>query len=295
MKKLIGYLFKFLAWCISNLPIRIQFFLGDLLGWLWFDIFRLRRQLVLSNLRIAFPNKSQSDLIKLGRNSICNLGRGFIEFCHFPFMSTNLTYYQSQFIIEGREHLNAALEKKRGVCLLTLHLGNGDYATAGLSIYGIKIHLISKTFKMKWLNDLWFTMRKKMGTEFIPPRNSAYAILKALKANQIVVFVQDQFMGPPIGVKTHFFGRETGTALGLSIMASRYNSPIVPVYNFRRYDGKIVIIFEQEMTFSEMSDEAELQKHITQKCNDKLQEFIEKHPDQWMWVHHRWKQGKFKD
>ncbi len=297
MKKLFAYFLRCLARVIVSLPLKFQLFLGDILGVLWFDVLRIRRKLVLENLQIAFPEMSLEERIKLGRSSVCNLGRTFVEFCHFPFME-NREEYLSHFVIKGRDHLERALEKGRGVCLLTLHLGNGDFATAGLSIHGVKLHLISKEFKTKWLNDLWFAMRKKMGTEFIPPRNSSYAILKALKRNEIVVFVQDQFMGPPIGGKTLFFGRETGTALGLSVMALRYKSPIIPVYNFRRYDGKIEIIFEPELELGvaeEKGTSEQAQLYITQMCNNKLQEMVTQHPDQWMWVHNRWKTGKFKD
>lgn len=293
MIKYVAYVFKILAWLVSHLPISLQFFLGDLIGILWFDILRIRRSVALENLKLAFPDKNNDDLKKIARRSLCSMGRGFIEFCHFPFMKDNPNYLE-KFIIEGKEHLEEAIKKKRGVCLLTLHLGNGDFATAGLSIHGIRFHLISKEFKLKWLNNLWFSMRSDLGTQFIAPRNSSYSILKALKKNEVVVFVQDQFMGPPIGVETTFFGHRTGTALGLSIMASRYNSPIVPVYNYRRYDGKIIIVFEPELNLEKNGEGDEHLKYITQKCNDKLQEFVEKHPDQWMWVHRRWKKGHFK-
>lgn len=294
MKKYIGYVLRSLAWILSKAPRRLQFFLGDVIGVIWFDVLRIRRKVALDNLRRAFPNKSHSERLDIARRSLCNMGRSFIEFCHFPFMQDNPQYLH-EFEIEGREHLDEALTKGRGVCLMTLHLGNGDYATAGLSIHGIHFYLISKEFKFRWLNNMWFDMRSRLGTKFIAPRNSTYQILKALKKNEIVVFVQDQFMGPPIGVKTTFFDHETGTALGLAIMASRYNSPIVPVYNYRRDDGKIVIVFEHEMKFETSATGEELHKFITQKCNDKLQEFIEKYPEQWLWVHRRWKKGKFKD
>lgn len=293
MIKYVAYVFKAIAWLISHLPISVQFFMGDFIGILWFDILRIRRSVALENLKLAFPDKDRSQLIKIARKSVCNLGRGFVEFCHFPFIKDNRKYL-NKFIIEGREHLEEALKKNCGVCLLTLHLGNGDFATAGLAIHGIRFHLISKEFKLKWLNHLWFSMRSDLGTQFIAPRNSAYSILKALKKNEVVVFVQDQFMGPPIGIQTTFFGHTTGTALGLSVMASRYNSPIVPVYNYRRYDGKIVIIFKSEMVLEEQNEGDEKLKYITQKCNDQLQEFVEEHPEQWMWVHRRWKKGQFK-
>lgn len=89
MIKLIAYVLKAFAWIISHLPKKVQFFLGDVIGILWFDILRIRRPIIISNLTLAFPTMSEKKRIQLARRSMCNLGRGFIEFCHFPFMENH--------------------------------------------------------------------------------------------------------------------------------------------------------------------------------------------------------------
>ncbi len=279
------------AWCISHLPQAIQMFLGDLFGILWFDILRIRRSVVLQNLDIAFPQKSQQEKIAIGRASCQNMGRCFVEYFRIPFLKQD-DWSLNQFQIEGLHHLEAAEAKGRGVCLLALHLGSADFAGCGMSLLGKPVTIISKHFKMAWLNDIWFGLRASLGTGFIPPRNSTFLVLKALKNKKIVVFVQDQFMGPPIGIRTSFFGKETGTALGLAMIATRTETPIVPNYTYRRADGKIIICFDPVVEIPAHENPEKQMELLTQKCNDILQSYVERYPEQWMWVHRRWKRFK---
>lgn len=220
------------------------------------------------------------------------MGRTIVEYSLFPFFrAEDVPRY---FEIRGREHFDRAMAKGKGVCVLSLHLGNGDLGVAALSRTGTSASLISKVFKMKWLNELWFGMRARHGTQFIPPEKSSFQILRALKANRAVFFVLDQYMGPPIGCRTLFFGRETGTAMGLAIMAERSRSPVLPTYTFRKKDGRHVIVFEPEIPWQDASSTSSTanDKNIatmTQIYTYKIEEIVRRHPEQWMWIHRRWK------
>ena len=273
--------------CFICLPRKIQYLFGYALGILWWDIIRLRRDIVLENLEIAFPNMTTSEKSALARRSIINMGKSFVEHTWMPFYTSE--NYINDFVFKGIEYLEQARAKGKGVCLLALHLGNGDMALAGMSLKGLPIMLISKKFKLRWLNDIWFEMRGRLGTEFISPRNSSYAILKGLKKQKIVIFVHDQFMGPPTGAKTLFFGKETGTALGLAVMSYRSKAPVVPVFTFRREDGKTQVEYLPEVPFEEYNDRDHSLVYMTQKYNSIIEDLIRQHPDQWMWVHRRWK------
>lgn len=287
MKVWIGFLLRGLSAVIIKMPLWVRYGMGDVLGYLWFDVFRIRRQLVLDNISRVFPQMSEPDKVRLGRMSLCHMGRNLVDYCYLPFFTPELKNQLFEF--HGQEHVEKALQKKRGVCFLTLHMGSGDLASAALSAEGYKIHLVSKEFKLQWLNDLWFGMRRRAGTQFIAPRNSSYQVLKALKRNEIVIFVMDQFTGPPIGVKTRFFGVETGTGFGLALMAQRAESPVVPVYTVRDTRGHHKIVFLPEIPFVEQASRDESLVFMTQKYNECLEEIILNCPEQWMWVHKRWK------
>jgi KDO2-lipid IV(A) lauroyltransferase len=277
-----------------SLPISVRLFLGDLIGFLWFDVLRIRRKVAIEHVGIAFPEKSIKERTQIARASLLNMGRMLIEYAQFPFFAAKDV--DRFFRIEGRHFVEAALNDGKGALLLTLHLGNGDFATAAISRLGWPTNLISKEFKSQWLNELWFGMRRKHGTHFISPEKSSFEILRALRRGELVAFVLDQFMGPPIGVRTKFFGRETGTAMGLALIADRSGAPVIPCYTYRQPNGMHVIVFEEPIPFSRVGDSQDnslREKNIsamTQKYTDKIEAIVRSHPEQWMWIHRRWKE-----
>lgn len=273
------------SFLLASLPQPVRTLFGDVIGVLWFDVLRIRRHIAIENVKIAFPEQSESWQVCTARASLLHMGRSIVEYSLFPFFTKEKV--AKHFDIQGLENLEAAYAKGKGVLFLGLHLGNGDFGIAAVSRMGWPVSLISKIFKSRWLNDLWFGMRAKHGTEFISPEKSSFQILRALKAKRVVFFVLDQFMGPPIGCRTKFFGKETGTAMGLAIMAERSGAPVVPSYTYRTEDGRHVIVFEPEIPWQDASTENIAT--MTQIYTDKIEQIVRKHPEQWMWIHRRWK------
>jgi KDO2-lipid IV(A) lauroyltransferase len=288
MKQLIGLFFKALSFVISHLPRFLREGIATGIGILWFDVLRIRRDVALANLQIAFPEMPLAERTRIARASLVGMGRTIVEFTYFPFFSRKDV--DRLFVIEGLEYVQEARKLGKGVIFLSMHLGNGDYAGSALSLTGLPLHLISKEFKARWLNDMWFGMRKKHGTRFISPEKSSFDILRALKRNEIVIFVLDQFMGPPIGVRTMFFGKETGTAAGLALMAGRTGAPVIPSYTYRRPDGKVAAVFEAPIPYLDDGPRDRNIAVMTQAYTDKIESIVRRHPEQWMWIHRRWKE-----
>lgn len=287
MKTCIGLFGRALSFILRHSPAFVRSSLGALLGMLWFDVLRIRRQIVIDNITKAFPDLSHSEKVKLGRRSLVNLGRNFVDYSWLPVLDKN--NFREHFEFHNLQVLDEALSKGKGVLLLTLHLGHGDMACAGLSLLGYRVFMVSKFFKVQWLNDLWFGMRRKLGTEFIAPRNSTFPLLRALKANSLVILPLDQFTGPPIGVRTTFFGHETGTAAGMALMADRSEASVVAAYTVRTLSGKHAVYFGPVMPVKLEGDREQSLVTVTQQFNDQLEEFVKMHPEQWMWIHRRWK------
>jgi KDO2-lipid IV(A) lauroyltransferase len=288
MKLFVGSFFKAISFALAVLPRRVRDAIGVFLGFLWFDVFRIRRKVAIENVALAFPELPSKERVRVARQSLHHMGRTIMDFTLFPFFEPSDV--PDYFVIEGREYVDEALKLGKGILFLSLHLGNGDFGTAALSQTGLKVHLISKEFKLRWLNDLWFGMRRKHGTHFISAEKSSFEILRALRKNEIVVFVLDQFMGPPIGVRTKFFGKETGTAAGLALMAYRTGAPVIPSYTYRRGDGRHAIVFEKPVPFQDNSLTEKNIAVMTQVYTDKIESIVRQHPEQWMWIHRRWKE-----
>ncbi len=273
------------------LPRKAIRFLGSLLGVLWFDIFRFRRKIVLSNLDIAFPEMAEKEKIKIGRRSVYELGSNFLEFFTLP--ALNQKWVRKNAVYEGVEHVENAIKKNKGVYLLSMHIGHGDMGASLISMLGIEVYLISKFFKTKWFNDFWFYLRSGQGVKFIEPHGlqTPFEILKAIKNKSSVIFVLDQFMGRPYGVPTLFFGKKTGTAYGLALFYLKTKSPIVPVYTYEGNDGKVHLVFEPELKLDSLisEDKDKTIAALTQNFTDQIEKIVRRYPEQWMWVHRRWK------
>lgn len=287
MRRLIAWFGRSVSWSLRNSPLWVRSFLGSCIGFLWFDFFRIRRQIVLENIARAFPHLTRAERVRLGRRSMHLFGRNIVDYCHLPFLTKD--NIDSLVTIENLELLDEALRSGRGVMLLTLHLGHGDIACSALSLKGYPMFVVSKLFKTEWLNDMWFGMRRRTGTEFIPPRNSTFALLKALKRGGIVALPLDQFTGPPIGVRTKFFGIETGTAAGFALMAHRSQAKVLSVYTIRTAEGRHLLRFVRELPVPLKEGDDQSLIDVTQSFNDELEKFVRAHPEHWMWVHRRWK------
>ena len=106
-----------------------------------------------------------------------------------------------------------------------------------------------------------------------------------------MAFVLDQFMGKPYGVETTFFGVTTGTAYGLALFAAKTEKPVVPLYTYSGDDQKMHIVFKPAIDLSEFQNDNSEGKYqlMTQKFNTTIEDIIRSQPEQWMWVHKRWK------
>ena len=204
--------------------------------------------------------------------------------------TAELDDYADHFDVKGIENLQNAVKGGKGAFLLISHIGNGDWATVAFALNGMRLSSITKEFKWRALNDFWFRTRQRFGLDLIPDRKSSLTILKKLKKNEIVGFMLDQFLGPPIGIKTKFFGRETGTPMGLAILVERSRAPVIPALTYRLPNGRTAVAFEAEIPYVDTGDKDRNIQVNTQRYCDKIEEWVREHPEQWMWVHRRWKE-----
>jgi KDO2-lipid IV(A) lauroyltransferase len=287
---------SFLAVCGRTLshvliliPESLRWTLATVVSWVLFDLIRFRRKIVLQNLDIVFPKKTPDEKKSLGRKSLARLIYNFYEFCLFAVIDDSWISTHTKF--KGLEHLDGAMKQGKGVLLLSLHLGHGDMAISMLAHRGYPLYVISKLFKVKWLNDFWFGTRQRFGANFLDPhgKSSSFDILRVLKKQGIVIFVLDQYMGPPYGLETTFFGVKTGTAYGLSLFAVKTGAPVLPVWTYRDENGNNIIEIGAAVSVEERASRDETLLATTQKYNYVLENLIQRHPEDWMWIHRRWK------
>jgi KDO2-lipid IV(A) lauroyltransferase len=263
-----------------------------LAGRLLYTLLPLRRRVILANLERVFGETvSHAEIVRLAQAHYGHLWRLAGEFFRFRWMSR--ARKAALIRVENVDVLLAALAEGKGVLCLTGHFGNWEVATiAGLDQYPGRrgqFHFVRRAIKPRWL-DAFVTRRfNKAGFGVIPKRGSLDFILERLAAGDMIVFPFDQHAQPPDGIEVDFFGHPAWTFKSVAIIALATGAPVVPAASWREPDGRHVLRFETALSPIECADTTEAIRRNTRAYNETLERLILRRPEQWYWVHRRWK------
>lgn len=273
---------------VQRLPLFLALWLGSFLGFLTYCLWHQRTGIALENLRRVWgENKSRFELHRIARKMYQNLGKGLMEFLRLPLLtSKNLKDCVS---FEGMIHLKAARDQGRGVFLLSAHFGNWEMLSAAIALSGIPINVLVKKIRNLPVNGFINDLRRGSGVNPIDKQNGAEDMLKRLRKNEVVGFVLDQHADATEGVPVRFFGQAASSFKGLVLLARRHKVPIVPVFMIRERLGFHRVVFEPALQLCEGKNLSDSIVDDTQQCMNILERFIRNYPDQWIWLHRRWK------
>ena len=195
----------------------------------------------------------------------------------------------------GVERLKAALARGKGVIVLTGHFGNWEVATiAGVrqvpEAHG-RFHFVRRAIKPRWLEAMVTRRFRKAGFGVLPKRGSLDALVERLEAGDLVVFPFDQHARGRDGIVVDFFGHPAGTFRSLAIIAQATGAPVMPAASWREPDGSHVLRFEEPLEPIACDGPSEELRRNTRAYNAALERLVVRHPEQWWWVHRRWKAG----
>jgi phosphopantetheine--protein transferase-like protein len=252
----------------------------------------LRRNVVLANLRRVFGEMvSQTEIERLAAAHYAHLWRLAGEFLRFRWLSP--ARKQALVRVENVEAFIAARAQGKGILILTGHLGNWEVATiAGIANFPEmrgKFHFVRRAIKPMWLDRLVTRRFNKAGFGVFPKRGSLDMMLERLEAGEVIVFPFDQHARPPDGIEVEFFGHPAWTFKSLAIIALATGAPVLPAAAWREPDGHHVLRFEEPMAPIECENTSEAIRRNTRAYNRILEGLIVRHPEQWYWVHRRWK------
>ena len=278
----------FIALICRLLPQKLAMLLATIIGKLLFQTLKKRRQIALKNLQIAFGNKlNETERQEICKASFINLSKTTIEFMRFTKLNPKNIWNDVN--VEGVEHLNIALEKGKGAIVFLPHFGNWELLSL---VYGTLIpnraKAIAFPLKNTKLNDYIWRIRELMSLEIIPRKNAIRATLRALKNNNAVGFFADQNAGEQ-GVFIDFFGRPASTARGPVTIALKTDAPILFSLDIRQPNDQHQVHISPPI-YLEASDnfEHDVEKYTTILLKE-LENYIEQYPEQWLWLHNRWK------
>ena len=264
---------------------------APLAGKLLYYLLPLRRAVILDNLRLVFGAAvPEAETRRLAQAHYGHLWRLFGEFLRFRWLSAAR---QAAIVRTEVDSLTRALDLRKGVLVLTGHFGNFEVATiAGLAnfpqMYG-RIHFVRRAIKPRWLDALVTRRFRRAGFGVMAKRGSLDAILERLAAGDVIVFPFDQHASPPDGIEVDFFGHPAWTFKSLAIIALATGAPVLPAASWREPDGQHVLRFEEPLPLIECDNANEEIRLNTRSYNAALERLILSHPEQWFWVHRRWK------
>ncbi len=239
---------------------------------------------------------SEMEKIKLLNNNYEHLGILLLELMHFlsPFKSHYRSYVSKNSKLTGIENWKNVHAKGKGAIFITSHLGNWEIMVAAGALAGIPITMITKYLKPEWLLKMIESTRASVGIKAAYEPRTLPTIMRALRANEAIGFVMDQYAGPPIGIPVKFFGVEVGTLAAVGTLLSRTNTSVLPVYSYRDRKGILHVNIEPEMEIGsfvldkDSANRADIQK-TTQILASHVESWVRKFPEQWLWTHRRFK------
>jgi Kdo2-lipid IVA lauroyltransferase/acyltransferase len=258
--------------------------IGRLAYWFWPRL----RAVGDRNLSLAFPEMAAAERRRIVKTLFATLGRQFADFCHLPRLTRANVAELVEY--EGLENYLAARDRGRGVLFVTAHLGGWEIGSYAHALYGYPIHIVVRRLDNRRLDRMVERFRTASGNTTFDKDDFARGLLAAMHAGETVGILMDTNMTPPQGVFVDFFGRPAYTASGLARVAARTGAAIVPgftIWDERRC--KYVIHFEPALALVRTGNEDADVVANTALCTQAIEQYVRRYPEQWLWVHRRWK------
>ena len=269
-------------------PLALRF--GSGIGGLSHWLLRARRALAEDNVRQAFPDWPSQQVSAMVKQNFEHLGMSAVDFLRLDLFTAD--DLEKNFDIQGFEHLHEALAMKRGVILLTGHLGFWEVGNFVFPTLGIPLDNIAKPLKNRLADAYFHRIRTHFGADIINSRKGARQILKSLQAGHAIGLLLDQHISPPGSIQVDFFGRKAYVTTAITNLAMKYQIPIVATFCLRQPDNRYKAWFEPPLLLAG-DGEAALTEN-TQYLTNIIEQAIRRDPGQWFWMHKRWRNTKTK-
>jgi Kdo2-lipid IVA lauroyltransferase/acyltransferase len=273
---------------LGLLPRPVARFVGATFAAVAYTLRTPLRRAAMFNLGLAFPESSEAERERIVRGMIRQIGWMAGEFSQFPkYTPENIARIVE---IDGAENFAAAQRRGKGVLFLTGHMSAWELAPFAHALYGHPLHFLVRPVANARVDALINRYRCLSGNRPIEKNRSARAILKVLGGGGTVGILADTNTALEEGVFVNFFGIPASTTSGLARIALRTDAALVP--GFLAWDAerrKYRLQFAPALDLVRTSDEEADVRENTLRFTSVIEDYVRKHPDQWLWVHKRWK------
>ena len=272
----------------GRLPLVLSRAIGPMLSGAALGLMSAARGRIRGHLEIAFPELDESQRAKIMRGCSRHFGLMLAEVAHLWRASPERVAAFCE--IEGLEHMGRALESGRGVMFVTAHCGNWELLSARLPVAGIPLITAVRQLDDPRLDRLVTSSRERFGTEVVPRGPAAgRQMVRSLSHNKVCGLLIDQDIRDVPGVFVPFFGRPAWTPSGAATLAIRMRCPMIPGFIHRRPDGSHKAEIHAPLEIPEGGTLDEQTLELTASATAAIEQQIRSHPDQWVWMHRRWR------
>lgn len=275
-----SYVFRFFG---LNLARRFSLPLTVLI----FYLIPIRKDVVTENLVKAFPGLGKNEINKIAFNVYRNFIISLIEIMCMPALNKN--EITNLLPVSNADLITSDYNKGKGVILLSAHFGNWELIAASVGArVDIPFHVVVKPQRNPFVNDWMNKVRTRWTNKVIPLGVTIRQVYKELKEKNIVAMVADQ-RGPYEGIRVKFFGINTAVYSGPAVLALKTGAPVIYGLTLRQPDYSYKVVLE-ELDMSDLPEKEEDKiLEISQRHTSFLEKYIRLYPEQWLWMHKRWK------
>jgi KDO2-lipid IV(A) lauroyltransferase len=287
-EKLEFWLVLAVARTLEWLPRGLARLVAGALAWSVYQLHGRLRRVGRRNLELALPDVSSEERDRILHRLFRSLGWQLVEFCRMARYTPENT--RDWIRTEGLEHYLAAEARGKGVLIVTGHMGAWELSSFYHSLMGHPMGMVIRRLDNRPLDEFVNGIRCLHGNRVLHKDDFARGLLTAMRKGETVGILMDTNMTPPQGVFVEFFGYEACTASGLARVALKTGAAVLPGFMlWEEAERRYVLHFGPQLAFERTSDgEADIVA-ATQQCTRVIESWIRRYPDQWLWIHRRWK------
>jgi KDO2-lipid IV(A) lauroyltransferase len=273
---------------LGRLPRGLARLFANALAWTLYGLLGRLRRVGERNLTMALPELTAQGRVRILRGVFRHLSWQLVEFCRMERYTAENT--RAWLHVAGQEHYLAAKARGKGVLIVTGHLGAWELSSFYHSLMGFPMSMVIRRLDNRPLDEFVNRIRCLHGNRVLPKNDFARGLLTAMRNGETVGILMDTNMTPPQGEFVEFFGQQACTATGVARVARKTGAAVLPGFMLwepgeRRY----VLHFGPELRIPQ-TENAEADIHAaTQICTSAIESWIRRYPDQWLWIHRRWK------
>jgi Kdo2-lipid IVA lauroyltransferase/acyltransferase len=271
---------------VQALSQHAAFRFGTRLGRLGYRLAARQRKRAVLNLHLAYGDAmSAAERERLTRRVFEHFGRGVVEFLRGPLLTK--TELEQRVTCDGWQHFEEARRDGGSVVLITAHLGNWEILGRWLTnVKGLPLTVVAREPENPALGQYMRQMREGAGFAALSKGESARNLLRVLKNGEVICILPDQNSGD---VFVPFFGVPAGTAAGPAALALHADAPLIPIYCLQQPDGTFRVLCLPPLSTPRTGDRKIDTRNLMAEANRVLEGVIRQYPDQWLWLHNRWK------